>query len=87
MVDDVSTGFSGECRFNETGTALWSGTADRMRTSVLTSAEGAGEAAEVEIVSFFLESPLKSRDKRCLNPDFDEGPEDTNRESLASPGL
>lgn len=86
IVDGVSTGSSGECRLNETGTALRSGAEDWMPPSVPRSVTGADEAARVVTVSLALGSPLKSLDKRVLNPNFNERPEETDLTSLASLG-
>lgn len=86
MTDDVSTGSAEECRFDEAGTVLRSSVADWTRPSVPTSVADAEEVVEAGAVSLTLEFLLKSRDKRCLNPNFDERPEDTNLASLVSPG-
>lgn len=86
MVGDVSTESAGECGFNVKGTALRSGATDWMRPSVPTSVTGADEAAEAGIVCLTLESLLKRRDKRCLNPTFEERAEGANLEPLVSCG-
>jgi hypothetical protein len=44
----------------------------------------AGTTAEEGAVSLILWSPLNSLDRRFLNPNFDERPEETD---LASPAL
>lgn len=83
IVDDVSTGSASERGLNETGTALQSGAADWIRPLVPTRGT---VTAEVGTASLTLGAPLNSLDKRFRNPDFDEGPEETDLALLTSPG-